>query len=260
MSSTSTGTAPGMTAVARPRRRRSSVRLLTAAVAVLATMLTTTPAAAASAQGPDGQQVTVSRSSGLNPAGETITVSGSGFDTSKGIYVALCVDNGAGAQPSPCLGGVDMEGAGGASAWISSNPPAYGEGLAVPFTESGGRGSFSVALSVAASDAFTDCLDPDVAPNGCVIGTRADHTRAGDRSADVRVPVTFATGGAGSTGAAGATGDSAAATGGSSDTTDGNLASTGATVALAAAVAVLLVVIGAVAVVLRRRSIHPTRV
>src|SRR5690606_36471844 len=137
---------------------------------------------------------------------------------------------------------------------ISSNPPAYGEGLAVPFTESGGRGSFSVTLAVAASDAFTDCLDPALAPNGCVIGTRADHTRAGDRSADVRIPVTLASGDGGtesgsrpeSQDAVGASGDHAAAAAGS-------LASTGATGGIAAGTAALLVRVGILAVRLRRR-------
>ena len=222
-------------------------------MALVAVMFAAAPAAAASANGPDGQQVTVSQASGLNPDGQAVTVSGSGFDTSKGIYVALCVDNGSGSAPGPCVGGVDMEGAGGASSWISSNPPAYGEGVAVPFTESGGRGSFSATISVAARDAFTDCLDPAEAPRGCVIGTRADHTRGADRSADVRIPVTFASSaGAGAEGAS--SGEAGAGTGTESATdADGSLATTGATVAGAAITAVVLVGFGAF-VVLRRRS------
>ncbi|MEE6288646.1 hypothetical protein V2J52_13375 [Georgenia sp. MJ173] len=234
--------------------------LAAALLATTAVLVPSIPAAAAS--GPDGQSVTVSQSTGLDPAGQSVTVSGSGFDTSKGIYVALCVDNGPGSAPSPCVGGVDMEGAGGSSAWISSNPPSYGEGLAVPFTESGGRGSFSASLSVAASDPFVDCLDPAQAPNGCVIGTRADHTRAGDRSADVRIPVTFATGGAGgaggsasSEGAASAADDADQAdTDAAGTAEDGSLASTGATVGIAVGVAVVLLALGALGVYLRRRS------
>ena len=247
-------TSPG----AAPRRRSGRLRrggaALVAALALVAAVLTATPAAAASAGGPDGQRVTVTPSSGLDPDGQRVTVTGSGFDTSKGIYVALCVDNGAGKAPSPCLGGVDMEGAGGASAWISSNPPAYGEGLAVPFTESGGRGSFSVTLDIAAKDAFTDCLDPQVAPNGCVIGTRADHTRAGDRTADVNVPVTFATGGSGGGAAATASGESGTddtAAAADDDGASGSLASTGAAVGGAVLLAALLVAGGVV--VTRRR-------
>ncbi len=250
MSPTSTGPRP---------RRRSRVRAgaLAAGLALVAALFSATPAAAGSAAGPDGQQVTVTPSSGLDPAGQQVSVTGSGFDTSKGVYVALCVDNGPGQAPSPCLGGVDMEGAGGASAWISSNPPAYGEGLAVPFTESGGRGSFSVTLDVTASDAFTDCLDPAVAPNGCVIGTRADHTRGGDRSADVRIPVTFAAGGSDAAGGSEQTGSGdGAGAGASADAgaePEGSLATTGATVGIVAGTAALLLAAGVAAVQLRRR-------
>ncbi|GAB2571900.1 hypothetical protein GCM10027269_29410 [Kribbella endophytica] len=148
--------------------------------------------AAPAATGPQGQVVTVSRSLGLDPSGTSVTVRGRGFDLNKGIYVAFCVNKGPGQLPSPCLGGVDMQGASGTSAWISSNPPSYGEGLATPFTRSGGKGSFEVRLTVKAKDQFTNCLDRKIAPNGCVIGTRADHTRTADRTADVLIPVTFA--------------------------------------------------------------------
>lgn len=254
-------TTEGATARRIERHRRRLVAVLAGGAALVGALVTSAPAAAATASGPDGQQVTVSPSSDLNPNGQSVSVSGSGFDTSKGVYVALCVDNGAGQAPSPCLGGVDMEGAGGASAWISSNPPAYGEGLAVPFTESGGRGSFSVTLDIAAQDAFTDCLDPAVAPNGCVIGTRADHTRAGDRSADVRIPVTFATGGgsgsaddgSGSAAQGGQDGQGGQAGQDAAPAEDGSLASTGVTVGLAVGAAALLIAGGLVAVRLRRR-------
>ncbi|GAA0607130.1 hypothetical protein HPO96_31850 [Kribbella sandramycini] len=159
---------------------------------------TALPAAAApAASGPNGQTVTASRTSGLDPAGTKVTVKGSGFDPNKGIYVAFCVNKGPGQLPSPCLGGVDMKGESGSSVWISSNPPSYGEGLARPFTQSGGKGSFEVQLTVKAKDQFTNCLDKKTAPLGCVIGTRADHTRTADRSADVLIPVTFTGSGSG---------------------------------------------------------------
>ncbi|PYG00981.1 hypothetical protein SAMN05216184_102140 [Georgenia satyanarayanai] len=239
------------------RARGRLLAVTTAGSALVGALFVAAPAAAGTASGPDGQQVTVQPSSGLDPSGQQVSVSGSGFDTSKGIYVALCVDNGAGQQPGPCLGGVDMEGAGGASAWISSNPPAYGEGLAQPFTGSGGRGSFSVTLSVSAADSFTDCLDPAVAPNGCVIGTRADHTRGGDRSADVRVPVTFATGGPATGADAATTGNaSGSGSGGAAATeadSDGSLATTGVTVGVIAGAAALLLAAGVAALRLRRR-------
>lgn len=221
-------------------------------LSVAGVLMTAQSAAAASARGPEGQQLTVTPSEGLNPAGQAVTVTGSGFDVAKGIYVGICINNGPGRQPSPCIGGVDMEGAGGSSAWISSNPPAYGEGLAQPFQQSGGKGSFSTTLQVKAADAFADCLDPASAPRGCVIGTRADHTRSGDRSADVYVPVTFGGGqGGGGQSSGGAQGDDAA---GGESTPGGALAETGAPLMAAGAIAVVLLLAGVTAVVVRRRS------
>jgi len=128
--------------------------------------------------------LTVSHAAGIVP-GQAVTVSGSGFDVEKGIYVALCVVPPTNLPPSPCGGGQDRAGTGGYSEWISSNPPSYARGLTVPY---GPGGSFSVTLTLA----------PNL-PNGldcysvrCAIYTRADHTRSQDRSLDVGIPVTFA--------------------------------------------------------------------
>jgi LPXTG-motif cell wall-anchored protein len=206
-------------------------------------------AAGTSATGPEGQKLTVSQTSGLDPAGETVTVSGTGYNTEKGIYVAFCVDNGAGKTPTPCVGGVDMSGESGASVWISSNPPSYGEGLAEPYRGTGHKGTFGVQLKVRAKDANTDCTKSGVT---CAVITRNDHTRGGDQSQTVRIPVTFAGGGGTATGGStasatpspstGASSTGGAATGGSGDSGDpasgGPLASTGSaalTVGLTAA-------------------------
>jgi hypothetical protein len=228
-----------------------------AAASVLLVLPAASPAAAAggSATGPEGQKLTVSKSAGLAPGGETVTVTGSGYNTAKGIYVAFCVDNGAGKTPTPCVGGVDMSGESGASAWVSSNPPSYGEGLAKPYEGSGHKGSFSVRLKVRAKDANTDCAKSGVK---CAVITRNDHTRGGDQSQTVRIPVTFggsggsassgdgatatptATAGAGTTGGAG-TGGSAA---GDDQTSDGPLASTGSVALTVGGTAAALVAAG----------------
>lgn len=197
----------------------------------------TGPAAAAegSATGPEGQKLTVSKSSGLDPAGETVTVTGSGYNTEKGIYVAFCVDNGAGKTPTPCVGGVDMSGESGASVWVSSNPPSYGEGLAKPYEGSGHKGSFSVRVKVRAKDANTDCAKSGVT---CAVITRNDHTRGGDQSQTVRIPVSFGSAGGTSASAtptapasasASTTGGSGAdsVTGSAAEEPKGPLASTG---------------------------------
>ncbi|POH57092.1 LPXTG cell wall anchor domain-containing protein [Arthrobacter glacialis] len=198
-------------------------------------------ALAASGSGPSGQTLTVDRATGLAAAGDSVQVSGAGFDLSKGIYLGVCVNNGPGAVATPCLGGVDTTGGSGSSVWISSNPPAYGQGLAQPFAQAGGKGSFSVALAVSAADALTNCEDPAKAPNGCVIVTRADHTRSADRTADVAIPISFGT-----------VAQEPAASDTKSDA-KGALAKTGATTGYVVAGGAVLLGLGAGAVVFNKR-------
>ncbi|SEG63586.1 hypothetical protein SAMN05444920_103607 [Nonomuraea solani] len=169
-----------------------ATRLLVAA-GILVILAGPAQADSASATGPQGQTLTVSEAA-LDPAGEEITVTGAGFDAAKGIYVAVCLDKGAGQLATPCVGGVDMSGSSGSSKWISSNPPDYGKDLAMPYTdEGGGKGGFSIRLGVKAKDDIgTDCTAAGVK---CVVYTRADHTRSADRTQDVRIPLTFSAGG-----------------------------------------------------------------
>ncbi|MFI6944067.1 immunoglobulin I-set domain protein [Streptomyces sp. NPDC050418] len=205
--------------------------------------------------GPKGQELTVTPVHDLAVEQQKVQISGTGYDESIGIYVALCVDNGAGEVPTPCVGGADMTGEGGASVWISNDPPAGYEDIAKPY---GKDGAFEVELTVDAKDEYTDCLKTK-----CVIATRADHTKSADRSQDVRVAVDFA-GGAGSGGADGggadgggagsAGGSSAGSVGGTGGAGSGSLASTGATVASLAAAAALLVAGGWYAVRRTRRT------
>ncbi|MEU1510647.1 hypothetical protein ABZ490_00555 [Streptomyces sp. NPDC005811] len=211
------------------------------ASALLLPAATAAVAAGGTATGPEGQKLTVSTSSGLDPAGETVTVTGSGYNTEKGIYVAFCVDNGSGRTPTPCVGGVDMSGESGASAWISSNPPSYGEGLAKPYGGSAHRGTFSVQIKVRAKDANTDCTAAGVT---CAVITRNDHTRGGDQSQTVRIPVTFGSAvssGTPSTPSASGSGSGSATTGSGTGTAtgkatgkaaDGSMADTGSGLAL----------------------------
>lgn len=174
---------------------RTALRLpaTLAAAALLALLPSAALAAPGTGEGTDGQTLTVSRTTDLDPAGTTVTVTGAGFEETVGIYVGVCVDNGPSERPTPCLGGVDMGGEGGSSGWVSSNPPTYGKDLATPF---GDGGTFELELTVQGTDANVDCSDAAAAPRGCVLATFADHTRLTDRSADVRVPLTFAAAGA----------------------------------------------------------------
>ncbi|MFF9038746.1 neocarzinostatin apoprotein domain-containing protein [Streptomyces sp. NPDC014892] len=203
-----------------------ALRAAPAAIAVASALILfpapSAMAAGGSATGPEGQKLTVSKSSGLAPDGETVTVSGTGYNTEKGIYVAFCVDNGAGKTPTPCVGGVDMSGDSGASVWVSSNPPSYGEGLAKPYQGSGHKGTFSVQIKVRAKDANTDCAKSGVT---CAVITRNDHTRGGDQSQTVRIPVTFAGAGGDSDADDPGTGNSATPSAGTSTTTTGGTSS-----------------------------------
>jgi iron complex transport system substrate-binding protein len=155
--------------------------LLVALLAVLALGVVSAQAQSVSS---GSRTLTVSKSTGLNPEGETITVSISGFDERKGIYIALCAIPAPGAMPTPCGGGGTGEtGASGITIWVSSNPPSYAEGLPVPYNPGG---SYTGTMTIRPIIGSVDCR-----VTACAITTRADHTRLQDRSQDLFVPVTF---------------------------------------------------------------------
>lgn len=168
--------------VPAPRHRTASVAL---AAALVLGSLAGVARAAETVTDDAGRSLTVSQADGLDPEGQIVSVAGTGYTEEKGIYVAFCVDKGPGRLPEPCGGGIDLEGTGGSSAWISSNPPPYGRDLAVPYAAGG---SFSVEIRVSAVIADHDCL-----VERCAIVTRNDHTRTEDRSQDLVVPISFAT-------------------------------------------------------------------
>ena len=101
-------------------------KLVVSVIAVISCAII--PAAnAASIKGVQGQQLTVSATTAKS--GSMITVTGTRFDETVGIYLAFCVIPKKGAAPTPCGGGVNKAGTGEASFWISSNPPPYAVGL-----------------------------------------------------------------------------------------------------------------------------------
>ena len=151
-----------------------------------------------------------------------------------------------------------MEGDGGSSAWISSNPPPYGEGLATPYTGGGTDGGFTVELSVKAKDDNTDCT---ASGTECAVVTRNDHTRSSDRGQDKFVPVTFAGqagdgggsgGGSGSDGGAGS-GGAGGTSGSGGSGGNGPLARTGAPLVGLLLTAVVASLAGVTALVATRR-------
>ncbi|MEU6954144.1 hypothetical protein [Streptomyces sp. NPDC045714] len=181
------GTAPG---TPPSGRRRLGRRAGTAAAAAL--LLAAIPTGAAvsadagtprTATGPQGQKLTVSATTGLDPAGERVRVTGEGYGPRSGIYVALCKDNGDNRVPSPCLGGADMSGGSKTSQWIVPPGDPYEGDLARAF---GPGGTFDVEIEISAKGDGLDCAEV-----ACSLVTRADHRASGDRSQDVRVPVAF---------------------------------------------------------------------
>ncbi|MGF0169155.1 hypothetical protein ACQF36_01050 [Streptomyces sp. Marseille-Q5077] len=119
-------------------------------------------------------------------AGQVITVSGSGYNTGQGVYVSLCVVDGAqGAnKPTPCLGGQDEGGSTGASHWVNNT---FG-GMFANSTKFGTGGTFSVQIFVKATLDDGSVCGEDVE---CAVVTRADHFDSADRKYDVHVPITF---------------------------------------------------------------------
>ncbi|MFE5887923.1 hypothetical protein [Streptomyces sp. NPDC056468] len=119
-------------------------------------------------------------------AGQVITVSGSGYNTGQGVYVSLCVVDGAqGAnKPTPCLGGQDESGTTGASHWVNNT---FG-GMFANSSKFGTGGTFSVQIFVKATLDDGSVCGEDVE---CAVVTRADHFDSADRKYDVHVPITF---------------------------------------------------------------------
>lgn len=154
------------------------------------------PSGSRTGTGPRGQTLTVTPVDDLDPSGTEVTITGQGFDAAAGfdiaeggLYVAFCVDQGAGQAPSPCVGGVDTSGSSGTAQWVTNNP--YEGVPATAVTPVAPDGSFTATITIEARDSFVDCL---ALPAGqrCVVATRADHRASADRTQDVKVPVCFA--------------------------------------------------------------------
>jgi len=120
--------------------------------------------------GPSTPTLTVSKTTGLNPDGETVTVSGAGYNPAQAIYVIVCKDVPLSevnfAFAGPCTAGSKQIGASTSSS-------------ATKFTAAG---SFSVTMDVSKNVAFD---------SGSAIYTLANHTAMGDRSQDAKQAISF---------------------------------------------------------------------
>jgi len=154
----------------------------TSATSTTATSTTAGKAATTTSANLVRPKLSVSQTANLNPNGTSVTVRGTGYDISKGVYVIVCTQAAPGPQAT-CVGGVNIDGSSSSSVWVSSNPPGYGVGLTTPFSPDG---SFTVELVVVARSGALDCTVVK-----CGVVTRSDHLRYTDRSQDVFVPITF---------------------------------------------------------------------
>lgn len=170
--------------MSRRLRKLISTSILIPALTITLTTALSSPIQAAT-QKKGATSLTVNPTKNLPVTGASVRVSGKGFNPSIGIYVALCVTpiKGSPTAPGPCGGGVNLAGNNPASAWVSSNPPAYGKSLVTPFKKGG---KFRIRLTVSPTIGEIDCR-----VTSCSIVTRADHTRSFDRTSDLFVPVTF---------------------------------------------------------------------
>jgi hypothetical protein len=143
---------------------RGVVALLSTLAVLALTVLLANPASAAGS-------ITVSKTSGLNPAGETVTVNGSGFTPNANLFVAFC-------NPAvPNGGACDM-----------SNFKQVA-------TTASGAFSAPVSLKLVAQFGTTDCTKLS-----CTVQTNnsGNPTNAADVA---EVPVTFGVAGAATTAA-----------------------------------------------------------
>lgn len=145
-------------------------------------LLWATPAAATGA-------VALSKATGIAPGGETVTINGSGFDPTQGIYVQYCV------QPTGALGSA----AGRAARcrpdqhapntyWVHS--PTFGSPDEAPLNADG---SFSVQFLLEPSFTASGGDVVDCSATQCGVFTRRDHNGGStDYSQDTFTPVAFA--------------------------------------------------------------------
>lgn len=128
--------------------------------------------------------------------GERLVVSGTGYDGSRGIYVAICVIPDAPTQkPGPCVGGVPDQARQEAEAetvqyapsnWI--NDDWAWKLFGARSYDDDARGTFTAYIAV--GDPKGEGFDCRV--DACGLFTRNDHTALNDRVQDLYVPVQFA--------------------------------------------------------------------
>lgn len=127
--------------------------------------------------------------------GDRFVVSGTGYDPSRGIYVAICaIPDDPSEKPGPCLGGVpDQEAAEVAEGTIQFAPSNWINDdwawrlFGARSFDDRDTGTFTAYLEVPpTADENVDCREV-----ACALYTRNDHTAANDRVQDVYIPLGF---------------------------------------------------------------------
>ena len=124
--------------------------------------------------------------------GEQLVVSGTGYDGSRGIYVALCVipDDPA-TKPGPCIGGVPDQEQETVEAGTVQYAPSNWINDDWAWKLFGARSYDD--LTTGTFTAYIEVGDADVcAAQACGLFTRNDHTALNDRVQDLYIPVAFA--------------------------------------------------------------------
>lgn len=127
--------------------------------------------------------------------GQLLIVNGSGYDGSRGIYVAICkIPEEPGTKPGPCIGGVPATEGDEVEAGTVQYAPSNWINDDWAWKLFGARsyddlktGSFTAYIEV--GEPVDDKLDCTV--DACGLYTRNDHTALNDRVQDLYVPVAF---------------------------------------------------------------------
>lgn len=128
--------------------------------------------------------------------GDRIVVSGTGYDASRGIYVAICViPESADIKPGPCIGGVPSQEQSDVAAGTIQYAPSNWINDDWAWKLFGARSYDDVATGT--FTAYLEVGDPagegfDCRVDACGIYTRNDHTALSDRVQDLYLPVAFA--------------------------------------------------------------------
>ena len=152
----------------------------------------------ASATGDDGRTRTIDVDGTLDALspGDRIVVTGTGYDASRGIYVAICrIPDDAATKPGPCIGGVPDQGSQEVEEGAVQYAPSNWINDDWAWKLFGARsyddveaGTFTAYIEV--GEPTAEGLDCTV--ERCGLYTRNDHTALNDRVQDLYIPVGFA--------------------------------------------------------------------